>query len=236
MKRTAIASLLVLTLAAGSVRAGKPAAAVVEGNNRFAVELYRKLATRKGNLFFSPFSLSSALAMTSAGARGKTLDQMSRTLHLPPQKVLHPALGGLLDEVNGLGAGKPGYALHVANALWGQKGTRLRPDFLTVARSHYGAGLREVDFSRDPEAARKAINAWVEYHTDHKVKVLLAPGAVKSDTRLVLANAVYFKADWAHRFERSATRTVTFHAPDRPVNVPLMNQKGTFRYLDGDTF
>jgi serpin B len=238
MNRTILACLVALALAPGLLQARQPGtAAVVESNTRFALELYGQLRAQKGNLFLSPFSISTALAMTSAGARGKTLAQMEKVLHLLPPKKHHPAQGDLLDQVHGLGAGKRGFSLCLASALWGQKGQRPREDFLELTRTHYGAGLREVDFLRDPEGARRAINAWVGRETQERIKEVLRPGTVKKDTRLMLTNAIYFKGDWANRFDRSATRSGTFHlAGGGSSAAALMSQKGTFGYLDGGTF
>src|SRR4051812_22079724 len=158
---------------------GTPAAAdqaaVVRGTNRFGLELYARLRQGEGNRFLSPYSISAALAMTSAGARGRTLEQMASTLHLPEQGQLHPAMAALIREVNGEGKAKRSYRLSTANALWGQKGYPYKQDFLELTRKHYGAGLRQVDFAGATEQARQAINAWVEEQTQDKIKELLKP-------------------------------------------------------------
>jgi serpin B len=240
MKRQALAApLLTLTLALAPLAAAEKAPpkadtkAVVEGNTQFALALYGKLRGREGNLFCSPFSISTALAMTSAGARGKTLEEMSSTLHLPEQKRLHPALGALLKEVNGAGK-KRGYQLSTANALWGQKGHPFLKDFLDLNKAHYGAGLSDLDFAGDTEGARQTINAWVEKQTRDKIKELLKKGAVTGDTRLVLTNAIYFKGDWASQFKKDRTRDEDFRlTAAKVVKVPLMHQKGEFRYHEG---
>src|SRR4051812_37470003 len=136
MKRTWLAGAVLVASALGASLApaqGRPpqpsTRRVVEGNTRFAVDLHHKLRAKEGNLFYSPFSISTALAMTSAGARGRTLEQMNKALHLPEQKGLHPALSALLKEING--GGRP-YQLSTANALWGQKGHPFRKDFLNL--------------------------------------------------------------------------------------------------------
>src|SRR4051812_1981291 len=189
---------------------GTPAAAdqaaVVRGTNRFGLELYARLRQREGNLFLSPYSISAALAMTSAGARGRTLEQMANTLHLPEQERLHPAVADLIREVNGEGKEKRGYQLSTANALWGQKGYPFLPEFLKLTRRHYGAGLHEVDFAGATEQARRTINAWVEKETRDRIKELLKPGVITGDARLVLTNAIYFKGDWASQFKKDRTR------------------------------
>src|SRR5205823_4303729 len=142
---------------------------LVEGNNRFALELYAKLKGEKGNLFCSPFSVSAALAMTALGARGKTADQMQRVLHLPTTgDKAHSEFAGLLKQLSG-GGDKRGYQLSVANALWGAKNYGFKADYLQSVKSHYSAGLTELDFMGDAEAARQTINRWVEKETRDKI-------------------------------------------------------------------
>jgi len=241
--KTLIAGLLAFLVVIAASRAeDAPAAAgrtaVVQGNTQFALELYGQLRSKEGNLFCSPFSISTALAMTSAGARGDTLAQMEKVLHLPDQKRLHPALAALLKQANGSGSAKKrGYQLSTANALWGQKGYPFLADFLKLNKKYYGAGLRHVDFSGGTETDRKTINAWVQKQTQDKIKDLLKRGVLTSDTRLVLTNAIYFKGDWASQFKKDRTRPEPFHlAAGKTVKVPLMHQKQTFGYHDGGSF
>src|SRR5262249_15119395 len=154
------------------------------------------------NLFFSPYSISTALAMTSAGARGDTAREMASALHFTlPDKRLHPAFAALMKQINGPGKDR-GYQLRTANALWEQQDYRFLPDFLAVLRDNYGAGLREVDFVRSPDASRQTINDWVEQQTAGKIKDLLPPDMVTPDTRLILTNAIYFKGSWASAFTK----------------------------------
>jgi serpin B len=205
---------------------------VVDGNTQFALDLHQQLRPRKGNLFYSPFSISTALAMTSAGARGNTLDQMTRALHLPPQKALHPGLAALLKEVNG-GGRKRGYQLATANALWGQKGHPFQPDFLKLNRDHYGANLHLLDFENDADGARREINAWVTEQTRGKIKNLLQPGTVLPSNRLVLTNAIYFKGDWDAHFKKKLTRDGNFRvSADKKVKVPMMQRRGRYGYAE----
>jgi serpin B len=221
---------------------------VVEGNTRFALDLYARLREGPGNRFFSPYSLSTALAMTYAGARDATAAEMADTLHftLAPDR-LHPAFHALIAHINGEGAPGAGAAgqaatrrfqLLTANALWGQQGEGFLPGFLDLTRANYGAGLREVDFRHHTEEARRAINAWVEQQTADKIKDLVGPSDLTRDTALVLTNAIYFKGDWAHPFEESRTkRDGTFNAPGgRKVTVPMMAQTRAFPYFDGGSF
>jgi len=219
----------------------KDAAPIVAGNTRFALDLYDRLRGGQGNLFFSPYSISTALAMTSSGARGETAQQMAGVLQFNlPADLLHPAFHALIDHVNGKGtpgASRP-YQLDTANALWGDQGDTFLPEFLELTRSNYGAGLRQVDFRHASEAARKTINAWVEEQTRDKIRDLLAPGVITSATSLVLTNAVYFKGDWAHPFAAAMTdEKALFHAPGgHDVTLPMMRQTRGFAYHDGGTF
>jgi serpin B len=230
-------ALLGSTEAGERVKGGGDATALVQGNNTFALDLYRELATEKGNLFFSPYSISTALGMTYAGARGDTAAQMATTLHfgLPPER-LHPAFGSLIKEING--AGKPRkYQLQTANRLWGQKDYGFLPEFLKLTETNYGAGLKEVDFVDAPEEARKAINAWVEEQTRDKIKELIKPGILTAKTRLVLTNAIYFKAAWMHPFLERRTVKGDFHVgADKKVTVPLMHGGVRTGYFKGDDF
>ena len=156
---------------------------VVQGNNQFAIDIYARLRQQPGNLFLSPYSLSTALAMTYAGARGETAEQMAKVLHfdVTPDR-LHPAFEALIRQVNE-NKGRP-YRLSVANALWGQEGDPFLPEFLRLLADRYGAGLRRVDF-HFTEQARRTINAWVEEQTEGKIKDLLKPPNLLPGTSLV---------------------------------------------------
>jgi len=151
-------------------------------NNAFAIKLYGQLRNQSGNLFFSPESISTALAMTYAGARPDTAAEMAKTLHftLPPGQ-LHPIMGALLCNRN---AAHDGYQLKEADALWVQKGYSLLPEFLKLNKDNYEAGLNQVDFKGATEASRQTINLWVEQRTENKIRELLQPGSLNSGTRL----------------------------------------------------
>ena len=241
MKRVlAIIAVLILFSTAGAQppKLGPDAKAVVDGNNGFAVALYAKLAQEKdkGNLFFSPYSISNALAMTYAGARGRTAQEMATTLHfdLEPAK-LHPAWAELIGRLNTPDK-KRGYQLSVANRLWGQKDYGFLPAFLKLSTNNYGAGLEELDFAKT-EAARKTVNDWVEKETKRKIKDLIPAGALPEDTRLVLTNAIYFKASWDRPFSEKATKKEDFHlSADKKVNVDMMHTVEDLAYLATDTF
>jgi serpin B len=230
----------------GPVAPADTSALATPTSNAFAANLYAKLAAEKGNLFFSPFSIDVALAMTSAGARGKTYDEMAKVLdfplmteteHDPYRTRLHQNLGAFLKDLNAeKGAdGKPrGYQLSVANALWGQKGEPFLPEFLKVLKDNYGAGLSDVDFRSDVEGARKTINTWVEKETKDKIKDLLKPGILDPRlTVLVLTNAIYFKGNWADQFKKEDTKDEPFHlAADQEVKAPLMHRTGQYGYFE----
>lgn len=224
--------------------AATPSAApwISEANNAFAVALFARLAAeREGeNLFFSPTSIETALAMTYSGARGNTATQMAKVLHLPSEaQTIHSDFGDFLIRLNAAKTadGKPrGYQLSVANALWGQKGYAFLPDFVSLLKKHYHAGLSEVDFETDSEGARKKINTWVEKETRDKIKDLIGQGVLTADTRLVLTNAIYFKGDWAAQFEKKATRDEPFHvSAEQQKTVPLMHCTGEYGYLEEET-
>jgi len=195
-------------------RADRDEELVVEGNNRFALQLYQKLRAGAGNLFFSPYSISTALAMTYAGARSATEKQMAEVLCLPTsadvlakmgvsgkpmtQPELAEVFGCIIKGLNARGGGEK-YELRVANALWGQKDYEFLPSFTKQVETAYGGKLQEIDFVTAAEQARKTINAWVEKQTNDKIKDLISPGVLDAMTRLVLTNAIYFKGNWASR-------------------------------------
>jgi serine protease inhibitor len=246
MKLSVIAGLLAsAVLAAAAPAAEKPddartdRTAVAQGDNQFALDLYAKLRGQEGNLFFSPYSISTALAMTRAGARGDTAAEMDKTLHFTlGQDKLNPAFADLIQQVNGDPKdAKRGYQLSTANALWGQKGYPFKAAFLKVGKENYGAGLNDVDFSGATEQARQTINAWVEKETHDKIKELLVQGVLTTNTRLVLTNAIYFKGDWASQFKKDLTKSEAFHlGGDKKIDAPLMRQQGEYGYFDGGTF
>jgi serpin B len=200
---------------------------LVDGNTAFAIDLYRQLQEKEGNLFFSPHSISVALTMTYAGARGETADQMAETLHFTlSQEELHAAFNALdlalrpEDDAEE----EQEFVLNIANSLWVEETYTFRDEFLDLLARNYGAGLRLVSFKTAAEAARQAINTWVEEKTEGKIKDLIPKGGVNDLTRLVLANAIYFNAKWAHTFPENRTEDGTFATADgSEVTVPMMS-------------
>jgi serpin B len=198
-------------------------------SNRFGFDLYDELRKAPGNLIFSPASAEVALAMASAGARGETLDDMARVLRVVHLGDAHTSFGNLLDSLNGRD-GDSGVTIHLANRLWGQAGTAFRPEFLTVMKDRYRAPLGEVDFARAPAAAGAAINAWAALETHDRIRDIFPPEGPDPATRLVLANAVYFKGAWKLPFDTSATADEDFAAPSAKVKVRMMHQHSWLSY------
>ncbi|OGO36884.1 MAG: serine protease [Chloroflexi bacterium RBG_16_57_8] len=216
---------------------------LVEGNTAFALDLYRLLAKEGGNIFFSPYSISEALAMTYAGARGQTeADTAGALFFTLPQDGLHPAFNWLDLELAKRGEGAKGkegegFRLHVVNAIWGQKDYQFLSPFLDTLATNYGAGLRLVDYINETEKARVAINKWVEEQTEEKIKDLVPEGALNSLTRLVLTNAIYFNAAWMLPFDDENTADGVFHrVGGSEVTVPMMKQTASLRYAEGDNY
>ena len=217
--------------------AAKPAPnAVAAATDRFGLDLYAKLRSTPGNAFFSPLSVSTCLAMAAAGAKGATRDQMVSALRLPDDgPATDDGFKALLAGVND--PARKGYQLSTANAIWAQRGYPWRAEYRARVSGGYGAGLIDADFRADPDGERKRVNAWVEKETHDKIKDLLAPGTVTPATRMVLANAVYFKGDWATKFDPKRTKDAPFTAADGTKKpVPLMYRVGTVRLHQEDTF
>jgi len=208
---------------------------VVQGNTEFALALYQKLRTEEGNLFFSPHSISTALAMTYAGARGNTAVQMAQALRfLLEQKPLHPAFALLEAELRDIG--KKGHIqLKFANALWPHVAYPFLEAFLALTKQYYGVLITPVDYG-DVETACGIINAWVEEKTENKIQELIPLGMLDALTTLVLVNAIYFKGNWASQFDPGRTRATPFWVTTEvSVQVPMMTQEHEFRYGEGDS-
>ena len=226
-----------LLLFAASVASAQPAATdvVVTANTRFAFDLYARLKSTDGNLFFSPYSISTCLAMTWAGARGDTESQMAQVLHFSTvQTGLHSQFAGLQNQLNAVQQKKE-VALNIANALWAQKDHSFLPAFLKVATGNYAAKVKQVDFRTDAEPARKDINDWVSGKTADRIQNLIPPGALGPMTRLVLVNAIYFKGQWATQFKSRDTAPAPFTtASGQTSSAQFMNLTDSFRYAEAD--
>jgi len=239
------ALVLAVALAAGVAEGAGPGAAadsaeaaLVRGNDQFAFDLYAGLRRREGNVFISPYSISTALGMTYAGARGPTATEMATVLRFPVTgDRLHEAFARVTRDVSRIGSGGKA-ELYIANALWPQTGLPLDPAFKKTVGSLYAAWLTPLDFLNAPEKARMTINAWVEQQTRDRIKNLIPEGAVDQSTRVVLTNAVYFKGVWKHPFPEPATRNDAFvlSTGKKVGDVPFMRQVERLRYLDGGSF
>jgi serpin B len=218
--------------------------ALRDGNTAFATDFYGQLSSdpkaQGENLFFSPHSISLALAMAYAGARGDTATQMANALHYTlPQERLHPAFNALDLALSSRGqdakaADGKAFRLRVTNSMWGAPQTKFATPFLDTIAQNYGAGVRLTDFRSDPEAARGTINSWVDHETEDRIKELLPAGSVNDQTRLVLVNAIYFNAAWKTPFEKTSTHTATFHGAAGDVSAELMSQGGQLPYAKGN--
>ena len=216
---------------------------LVSGNSAFAFDLYQALREEEGNLFYSPYSISLALAMTYAGASGETAQQMEDTLHfvLSPD-ALHPAFNSLDIELGQRGEGAEGadgegFRLNIVNAIWGQKDYQFLTTFLDVLAENYGAGLRLLDFINTPEESRITINNWVSDQTEGRIEDLIPQGVIDALTRLVLTNAIYFNAAWQYPFDEDITEDGTFYLLNGgEVIVPMMSQTESLSYAEGDGY
>jgi len=227
---------------------------ITKGNSEFALALYEKLRDRKGNLFFSPYSISTALAMTYAGAKGETEKQMATVLHFPTLRMVDSQASGesaiekktltqeqfaqsfakVIKDLNARGE-KGNYQLWVANALWGQQGYGFLKEFLALMENNYGGQFFEVDFAGATDATRKKINAWIEKKTNNKIKDMIQKGVLNSMTRLVLTNAIYFKGNWASQFNKALTKDAPFTLLNgEKLDVPMMHKKAKFGYTQTD--
>jgi len=239
--RGLVAGLGLVVLLAGSASPGAVAGvddmkSVAASNNRFALDLYAELSGAEAgrNLFFSPSSISTALAMTLTGASGITAEEMRETLRFTlDDAALHAAMADLTGR---LGSSGDGMELSIANALWGQRDFEFLPEFLELNREHYGAGLRLVDFVKATEGSRQEINDWVGEETRDKIPELIPRGLLDASTRLVLTNAIYFKGTWKLQFDPELTRDLPFHVSrDLEVTAPMMSMRSPeLPYFEGD--
>ncbi len=208
---------------------------IARDNTLFALDLYKHFKMTDGNLFFSPFSIFTALAMTWAGARENTAVQMAETLHFTEKPAqFHRSIGDLISQLNAVQK-ETDVELSIANAIWAQKGYPFLNEFFWIVQQSYQADLKQVDFSSAAESARQAINAWVGQQTNEKIKDLLPPKVLNALTRLVLVNAIYFKGFWDNQFKSRDTREMEFWLlTEVAVKVPMMHQEHQFGYWEND--
>ncbi|WP_041082339.1 serpin family protein [Thermotoga profunda] len=204
---------------------------VEKSSNLFGIELYKVLSRNPGNVFFSPFSISSALAMTYIGASGDTARQMRQVLHFNlDDEVLHSDFSQLITSLN---QPNENYELSVANSMWAQDGYPFLEGFIEQVQKYYQAGINYVDFVFNRDEARQKINTWVEEKTNHKIKDIIKPDDIDELTRLVLTNAVYFKGYWENSFDASSTKKEPFYiSKDEKKEVDMMYQNMTTKYAE----
>jgi len=235
-KISIIFSILFLLILSFSFSMDNNTAIISASNNAFGIDLYKKLITEeRGNIFISPYSISSALAMTYAGARGNTEKQMAKVLYFNlPQEDIHKAFSSLNAYFN---RPNKSYQLAIANSLWGQANYPFQKEFINLLNKYYEAGFNEVDFVNEEnrEKARLTINKWVEDKTNNKIKELIHPEDISALTRLILVNAIYFKGKWQNQFDTKETRDMPFNLENKKkVNVPMMHQEGKFNYTEDE--
>ena len=242
-KLTSLISVIAgILLFAGSINAvevdPKTIDTLVMGNTKFALNLFEKLKSEKGNLFFSPYSISTALAMTYAGARGKTASQMAKTLCFKlEQAQLHPAFAKIDLKLKSDQEIEPGSCLlYTANSLWPQDTYLFLKNYTNLLLKTYNVIITPVNYKKDTEKVRKEINKWVEEKTNEKIKDLIQPGYLDPLTRLTLVNAIYFKGNWASQFNKELTKDAPFWiTPKKSKNVPMMHKKEKFGYGERDS-
>ncbi|MEX2215030.1 MAG: serpin family protein [Phycisphaeraceae bacterium] len=247
MLRPVLALFAALTLSASLAGAAvqkpeppsKAAKEIAASNNTFAANLYNLLTDEKKgkNVFFSPYSISTAVAMTHAGANGKTAAEMQTVLQLKGDaRQILEGYSGLTGYLNA--AAKTGnFQLSVANAFYGQRGYGFQKAYITTLQNHFSANLFDVDFAGATDQSRQRINNWVEQQTNKKITDLMPPDSIDANTRLVLVNAIYFKGDWASPFNKNSTRDQDFHLGEgKAIKAPLMYQESRFRHMATDAF
>jgi serine protease inhibitor len=237
--------ILAAQLSGGVVAQEDSAFEMVSGNSAFALDLYAELRNADGNFLFSPYSVSQALAMTYAGAGGETDTQMAEKLSFTvEQPALHEAFAALNADLVARGTagadpehGQVARALHIANALWGEQTYPFSEAYNAQLEQSYGTGLHQSDFINAPEETREEINAWVAEQTEDRIQDIVPEGNITPDTRLVLANAIYFYGGWEDTFEPEATEDGDFFLLDgSTVTVPFMFQREHLSYAQGNGF
>ena len=217
-------------------------ASLVRGNTAFAFDLYKALKEDDGNLFYSPHSISLALAMTYAGARGDTESQMADALHFYlPQDTLHSTFNALDLKLasrgkDDQGTDTEGFRLSIANAVWGQHDYEFQEMFLDLLAENYGAGVRPANFREDPEESRVTINDWIAEQTEDRITDLLPKGVIDTLTRMVLTNAIYFNANWAIPFEQDTSEVPFYLLDGSDIFVPMMRATARFGYAKGEGY
>ena len=197
-------------------------AKVVNANNQFTFDLYSNIKDNESNVFFSPYSISVALAMTYEGARGQTAEEIQSVFYFPEDDIIRrSSFARIYNNINKIGKE---FELHTANALWAQEDYPFLEEYTSLIDQYYVGKITNLDFVADTENSRMIINRWVEEQTKNKIKDLIPQGAINSITRLVLTNAIYFKGIWVKQFDRRDTKQQDFKvSPDKTIKVPMMS-------------
>lgn len=195
---------------------------VVEANNKFAFDFYNQIIKEeKENVFFSPYSISMALAMTYEGAKTETAEEMKKVFHFPENSILRPNSAAIYNQIN---KKDKSYTLRTGNALWVQRDYPFLQDYLSRVENYYGGKAANLDFIQETESSRQTINKFIEEQTNNRIKELIKPGVLNPNTRLVLTNAIYFLGDWRYQFDKKNTRDMDFFiTPENSVKVPMMH-------------
>ncbi|MDD2680706.1 MAG: serpin family protein [Patescibacteria group bacterium] len=211
---------------------------VVEANNKFAFDLYSKYKTEEGNIFFSPYSISTALAMTYEGARGQTAEEMQSVFYFPEDVTARRS--GYANLYNEINQDNKIYKLNTANALWAEQDYKFLDEYISSIDEYYAGKVTNLDFKKNPEKSRVTINDWVEDKTNDKIKDLIPAGSISDMTRLVLTNAIYFKGEWLKQFNENETRDDDFRiSKNNSLKVKMMKKTGeeaNFGYSENDEF
>lgn len=205
---------------------------VVDANNRFAFELYSRYKSKGGNIFYSPYSISSALAMAYEGAKGKTAEEMQAVLHFPQDDSVRR--GSFLMINQQINEKAEEYKLNIANGLWAQKDYTFLNDYCDLVEKYYRGKTANLDFYNETEESRLTINDWVGEQTDNKIIDLIPQGSIKPATRLVITNAIYFKGFWLEQFDKNYTEAEDFRIrPTNKIKVQMMHlpsEEANFNY------
>lgn len=219
---------------------GDPVTELVDGNSEFAFDLYAALRENEGNLFYSPYSISTAFGMVYAGAGGNTEQQIADTMHFTlPQEELHPAFNALNQTLSSSTVTEDDvpFTLTVANSLWPQVDYAFQQSFMDTMSENYADSLQEVDYSTEAtrEEARLSINEWISDNTAGKFEELLKPGILKPETRLAIVNAIYFNAEWVKEFDEASARSFV-RLDESTVTVPMMSKRDDLGYTNGKDY
>jgi serine protease inhibitor len=204
---------------------------VVNSTNKFAFDFYAQIAVERGNLFFSPPSISAALAMTAAGAEGETANQLFAVLHsTADRKSWLSNLGKLSKSLN---TQSSEVVLNMVNRIWGEKSFLFKKDYLELLQQNFAAPLVKLNFFDSPEASRLTINNWISDETNNRINKIMSEGSIDSSTKIVLTNAIYFKAIWKYPFDPTRTIESPFTVfPGVFVKVPLMELNQSLPYME----